>query len=671
MYKAFAILFIIMYSVSGFCQQVEDGWNIKAVSKMNYNGVTMANGRIGLVLDKDLFSIKDIVTNGVYDKVALGDVSRVIRTQVFANISFTIDGNQINENNISNWQQDLDMKEAFLSTSFDFKNKVHIEYRVLALRNLPYAGLIVAEITPNADCQLRVWNHFTFPEELQDPRTRYLKDGGVGSPLMLATSKSRTGMHKIASCATFLFDDGRPPTCLVDSVGEFLQFGFDKRLEKGKKYRFALAGTICTTGNFKEPELEAQRMAIYVLHTKIDTLLSAHKLLWADLWKGDIEIEGNIGDQLDVRLALYSLYSFSRSNTRLSIPPLGLSSWIGYNGHIFWDSEMWMFPVLLLMNKDIAKTLMDYRFDRLNSAIQRADNYGFKGAMYPWESDDTGEEATPTWYLTGTFEHHITADVGIAMWNYYQVYQDKAWLEKTGWPVIQNVCDFWVSRCTQNVDGSYSILNSVGADESKQNVNDNAFTNGSAATILKYATLAAGVLHIQANPIWKEISDHIKFNYSKNGVLLENSMYNGETINQADANLLIYPLGIVHDKSKILNDLHYYEPRMLENGPAMGNSILAVIYARLGDAEKAYDLYKKSYVWNKRPPFGVLSETKFSNNPYFATAAGGMLQAVLFGMGGLEITEQGIIQTNPILPKAWKSITIKGIGAKKETFYVK
>ena len=671
MYKIYIIILSVLCSLPGFCQQSDDGWHIKALTGKDYNGIAMANGRIGLVSNKDLFSIKEIITNGIYDKVESGDVSRVIRTQVFANISLKIDGDQIDSNTVSNWQQDLQMKEAVLKTAMDFKNKAHIEYKILALRNLPYVGLMVVDIVPLMDCLLDVRNHFTFPPELQKCQTRYLPDGGVGAPVILATAQSKTGMHTISACAAFIFDTSNPEYIVMNGDRELLRAGFKIKLKKGKKYRFALAGSLCTTGNFKDPVLESQRMIIYALHQPIDNLLAAHKTLWSELWQGDIEIEGNLQDQRDVRLALFSLYSFSRAGTRLSIPPLGLSSWIGYNGHIFWDSELWMYPVLLLMNKEIAQTLMDYRYDRLNMAKQRADNYGYKGAMYPWESDNTGEEATPTWYLTGTFEHHITADVGIAMWNYYRVYQDKDWLEKIGWPVIKSVSDFWVSRCTKNKDGSYSIKNVVGADESVHNVDDNAFTNGSAAAVLQYATQAAGILHVSADPVWKEISTNIKFHYSKEGVLLEHSAYKGETINQADANLLIYPLGLISDKNKILKDTHYYERKMLENGPSMGSSILSVIYARLGDTAKAYDLYKKSYTWNKRPPFGVLSETKSSNNPYFVTAAGGMLQSVIFGMGGLEITGKGIVQKNPVLPETWKSLTIRGVGPEKVTFTVK
>lgn len=100
----------------------------------------------------------------------------------------------------------------------------------------------------------------------------------------------------------------------------------------------------------------------------------------------------------------------------------------------------------------------------------------------------------------------------------------------------------------------------------------------------------------------------------------------------------------------------------------MSHSVLAVICARQGDHERAYELFKRAYQPNQKPPFGVLSETPYSDNPYFATAAGGMLQVVLAGFGGLTFTENGIEQKSPCLPKRWRSLTITGIGVKKETF---
>ena len=102
----------------------------------------------------------------------------------------------------------------------------------------------------------------------------------------------------------------------------------------------------------------------------------------------------------------------------------------------------------------------------------------------------------------------------------------------------------------------------------------------------------------------------------------------------------------------------------------MGNAILSVLYARLGDKKKAYEYFQKSYLPNKRPPFGALSESAYSNNPYFCTGAGGLLQAMLFGFGGLHLTENGIVQKEPLLPDAWKSLTLKGVGKDKKNYVI-
>jgi len=368
-------------------------------------------------------------------------------------------------------------------------------------------------------------------------------------------------------------------------------------------------------------------------------------------------------------LALYHLYTFGRGDNNLSIAPMGLSSQ-NYNGHIFWDTELWMYPPLLLLNQDIARSLVNYRSDRLDKAKQKAINFGYKGAMFPWESDDTGEEATPAWALTGTFEHHITADVGIAFWNYFRVTKNREWLEQRGYPMLEAIADYWVSRSTKNEDGSYSIKNVVGANEFAPNVDDNAFTNGAAITALQFANLASQELGYGTNATWNDVANNIKLHRFPDGTTMEHSKYDGDRIKQADVNLLSFPLNVVSDKETVLKDLRYYEPKLAEEGPAMGKSAFAVIYARLGDADNAFRLFKESYEPNKRPPFGALSETATATHPYFATGAGGMLQTVLFGFGGLHLTENGIEQKNPVLPKAWKSLTITGVGPDKKTYVI-
>lgn len=646
-----------------------DGWNISVEDKTNYTGVVLSNGRIGILPSDKPFEVEHIILNNVFDKASLQGVSQILKGMNFGNLELEIDNEKITENNISNWKQTLNMKEASLTTTFNFKNKANISYTIYALRNIQYSGYIDIKVEAKNKIELKVAGKIITPEEYLEPVGNFTQ-----MSVMRTMAKSRMGKHVVGTSASFGWDEGveksQRPKLDYQEISKYeSQLSFGVALNKNTEFKFSWTGAQCTTQDFDDPLSESERMVIYNLLTPKKELLDRHKNLWANLWEGDIEIEGDLESQQDVRLALYHLYSFAREDSNLSISPMGLSSQ-GYNGHIFWDTEIWMYPPLLVLNNGIAKSLLNYRFDRLPGAKRKAANYGYEGAMFPWESDDSGEEATPTWALMGGFEHHITADIGIAFWNYYRVTKDLEWLKSKGYPMLQEVAKFWLSRVTKNNDGSFSINNVVGANEHALNIDDNAFTNGATITTLKYAILAAKELGVAYDKEWEVVASNIKIHRFPDGTTMENSQYNGEIIKQADVNLLSYPLDIVSDVDIIRKDLNYYEPKLYDNGPAMGKAIFAVIYARLGDSKNAFRLFKEGYVPNKRPPFGALSETPNTNNPYFATGGGGLLQTVLFGFGGLHLTDEGIVQKNPILPKEWKKLTIKGVGQDRKTFVI-
>jgi trehalose/maltose hydrolase-like predicted phosphorylase len=349
---------------------------------------------------------------------------------------------------------------------------------------------------------------------------------------------------------------------------------------------------------------------------------------------------------------------------------MGLSG-LGYNGHVFWDTELWMFPAILVLHPEMAKSMVEYRYQRLQQAKHNAFAHGYKGAMYPWESAASGNEETPVWALSGPFEHHITADVAIAAWNYFAVTQDTAWLKEKGFPVIKECADFWASRVEKNGPGKYEINNVVAADEWAENVDNNAFTNAAAKANLKYAIWAAKIVNAPINAEWIDVEKNIPILILSNGVTSEHTAYHGENIKQADVNLLSYPLKEVTDPLQIKKDLEYYESRIGEGSPAMTHAIFAVLYARLNNPDKAFKAFQEAHIPNKKNPFGVLSESAGGTNPYFATGAGGFLQTALFGFGGLDITPQGIVQLKTSLPKRWKSLTLTGIGKDNKTYTVK
>ena len=92
--------------------------------------------------------------------------------------------------------------------------------------------------------------------------------------------------------------------------------------------------------------------------------------------------------------------------------------------------------------------MIEYRYERLDAAKRNAFAHGYKGAMYPWESAESGDEETPVWALSGPFEHHITADVALAAWSYYLCYaRYKNGLRDKGWPILSATADFWDKPC--------------------------------------------------------------------------------------------------------------------------------------------------------------------------------------------------------------------------------
>lgn len=665
-----AICFIlgIILSVTSLKAEEERLWQLHAVDiQAPYAPAPMANGCIGILPQKEPFAVEHVMLNHVFDAASPHVVSRVMRGINPFCLSMKIDNKKVDTSNISDWQQTIDMRRAVHQTSFHTLEKADVSYELCALRNLPYAGLIRVTVQACKDMLLEVRSGMGIPDDYSQSLIRYREMEADGNRMYMLESDatSRFGYRRVASTSSFLFNGEQIKPMYDEATRELF---FSIQLKKGETFCFSLVGSVCSSRDFFDPYNEAERQVIYAVHEGEEALMQAHYRLWDELWQGDIRIEGDDDAQRIVRFALFNLYSSCRGGSRLSIPPMGLSLQ-GYNGHIFWDTELWMYPPMLLLNQDIARSMLDYRFDRLPAARKKALAYGYRGAMFPWESDDSGEEATPTHALTGPFEHHITADIGIACWNYYCVTRDMRWLQREGYPLLKEIADFWASRVTRNQDSSYSIHNVTGADEYANGVTDNAFTNGAASLALKYACQAAEICGEKVPEIWREIGENIRILQFENGVTREHSTYKGEMIKQADANLLAYPLGVITDEYRQRQDLEYYAERIdQKDGPAMSYSVYCVQYARMGEADKAYEMFRRCYEPNLRKPFGVISETPTSNNPYFMTGAGGLLQAVLNGFCGLQITDEGIVQLPSALPSHWKRVTVTGVGSDKKTY---
>lgn len=660
------ITFLILTAEHGFAQSP---WEVVAedIDPAAYYGVTVANGMIGIVSSPDPMRVKDVVLNGVYDKYQRGRVSNLLKGFNHIQMKLEIDGKPIAREDTAGYRQTLNMRDAELVTTFSAQ-KVTVRHEVMALRHLPYTALINITVTNGADpTEITPMAVIEAPDHLNGVHNYFseIDRPHVLIPLMTSVAKSPSGKHTLAASASIVFAEG--PGYEPDIIHEEWDYGmhlmkFRKKLAPGEAYRFSIVASTCASEQCGDPHNEVERLTIFAALEGPDRLVQRHRDEWQEIWRtGNIFVEGDADAERDIRFALYHLYSFARAGSAYSLSPMGLSG-LGYNGHVFWDAELWMYPPLLMLQPDIARSLLEYRYQRLEEAKQNAFAHGYEGAMFPWESADDGSEATPVWALTGPFQHHITGCIAWAHWKYYQATGDKDWLLARGWPVIKAAAEFWVSRVDRTGPGEYDINNVIGANEWQENVDNNAFTNGIAITTLRYATEAASVLGLEADPDWEHVAQNIPILNFPDGTTKENRTYDGAEIKQADVNLLAYPIELVADPAQINQDLEFYAPRMSPLGPAMGNAILSVLHNQLGDAEMAEKLYANSYKPNEVPPFGVIAETAGGTNPYFATGAGGMLQAVLAGFGGLRITGEGIVQTSSTIPERWKSLRIVGVG---------
>ena len=168
--KRATILFLTVCSIHICAQQ--SAWEIKAenIDPNNYYGITVANGVVGIVSSAQPMKIEDVVLNGAYDYYQRGRVSNILKTFNHMNMDLDIDNQRISAGNIKNFSQTLNMKEAYLKTSFDFQEKASVETKMLALRNLPYTSMIEVTVIAHDDINISPISEIVAPNHLKDVR---------------------------------------------------------------------------------------------------------------------------------------------------------------------------------------------------------------------------------------------------------------------------------------------------------------------------------------------------------------------------------------------------------------------------------------------------------------------------------------------------------------------
>jgi trehalose/maltose hydrolase-like predicted phosphorylase len=590
---------------------------------------------------------------------------------------------------ISNYHQALLLRCGLLSTALTWTTSdgksTDLAYDVIADRVHPHVGAVRLRMTPH-------WNGRATVNDLIDGAgaRRLVQTGGgaQGDATVDVAFSTETTATAGAVASTLKPGAGVAVSSAKRSVGDgnlsaSQQLTFT--VHSGQSYEFVKYVGIDTALTSAEPEKSAVATSQDAAQQGWSGLLSGHAAAWADLWRSDIVLPDRPDLQAWIRSGLYGLLSNIRQDEDDSISPVGLTS-DNYAGLIFWDAETWMYPGLLLLHPEIAKSIVEYRYRTLPGARANAQQLGYQGVFYPWNSASKGDLATechsvdPPHCIT---QIHLQGDIGLALWQYYLATRDTAWLRSHGWPMLQGIAQFWAGRVTLNSDGSYSINNVAGPDEYSNGVNDGVYTNAVAATALRDATQAAQVLGEPAPAQWTTIADHLRMPFdSQRQVFLQYDGYNGSLIKQADTVLLLYPVEWPMPAQVAASTLDFYAERTDPDGPAMTDSVHAVDAAEIGEPGCATHTYLmraiKPFV---RDPFAQFAEARGSKpgaqDPLagapafnFLTGEGGFTQVFTNGLTGLRWRADRV-HLDPMLPPQLKSgVTLKGLHWQGRTFDV-
>ena len=317
---------------------------------------------------------------------------------------------------------------------------------------------------------------------------------------------------------------GRPGSIVAAARDQLTGTVGDRVLDRVAAYEGAARGTAD-----ESPALErlqgTQRLGF-------DGLLAEHRRAWAARWEdADVLIDGDPKLQLAVRFAIFHLLASAPDHGEAAVGARGLSGG-AYRGHVFWDTDVYVLPMLAATHPQAARAMLEYRVRRLPAAMRAARAQKRAGARFPWESAWSGQDVTPDHardqngefvpVLTGPLEEHIIADVAWAAACYIDWTADQTFAAGPGRELIVQTARWWASRIEPDEHGHGHIRGVIGPDEYHENVDDNACTNVMARWNLKRAAEAgAGMVDEQERQRWLELADSIVDGYDSSTGIYE------------------------------------------------------------------------------------------------------------------------------------------------------
>jgi beta-phosphoglucomutase len=662
--------------------------------------------------------------NGVYDDVPIA-YTELANCPDWLPLVVRVAGEYfgLNRGEILHYRRQLDMRRGILSREvrwrspaghtldFYFERFVSLaDEHILALRlqvtPVDFEGSIEIQAGLNGYSDNQGLRHWHWQEQGDENNAAWLRVRTRSSQIELGMAVQLTAIYEGERLP--IQPTGAPgyPT-LVTSFQAY----------PGERITLEKLVTVYTTRDTDKPV----QAALDKLHAlpNYATLRTAHEQAWESVWQqSDVTIEGDLKAQQAVRHSIFQLMAVAPyHDDRVGIPAKTLSGF-AYAGHCFWDTEIFVLPLLTWTQPAIARNLLNYRYHTLPGARRKAKEAGFEGAMYAWESAGTGDEVTPRWVppasggkelvriWCGDIELHINTDVAYAVWQYWQATGDDEWMRQYGAEMILDTAVFWGSRVETRDSASanpgtpcYEIRDVIGPDEYHDHVDNNAFTNCMVQWHLEKALSVFDWLKACDPQKAKQLQQQLHLTSEKLSRWVD--IIERMWVSQDQKTGLIEQFEGFFKLEDI--DLVDYEPRFRSMQALLGieganqrqvlkqADVLMLLYL----LRDRYDRQTIQANWDYYNPrtdhtygsslgpsvhailaceMGSLTEAYEhfmraalvdvedvrgnAGEGIHAASAGGVWQAVVFGFAGIKITESGPV-ANPKLPAGWTRLQFK------------
>lgn len=676
--------------------------------------------------------VRDTFIAGTFNKFDDHEVTELPNVADVIGLTIKVDGERfsLEFGQVKEYVRELNVKTAQLTRSFVWTSPAGKEIRFEFNRFISLANKhLIAntmEVTPlTADIEFEVLSGIN--AQMSNTGSQHFSEGERRIydkkfiQLVQTTTESQVDIV-VTTCHNITVGGEEVAQGRMDMDRRKVWLTYATNVPVGQTFRFEKLSTIHTSRDLglEEKSLaELTQVALTGLQAAAEMGIEALRVAHVEAWQTHVWNQAPITidapgtfDQLAIRFAQYHLTVMTPAHdSRMGIGAKGLSG-EGYKGHSFWDTEVFILPYFIYTNPETARSLLEYRYQGLVGARKKAAENGYEGAMYPWEAAwPTDGEVTPVWgavdvitgkqtkIWSGFIEQHITADIANAVWQYYMITGDQAFMDDFGYEMLFDTARFWISRLEWNEETQfYGINNVIGPDEYKEHVNNNAFTNYMAFHNIELAmeyyevvkmekpALFAALnekLGLEASmTLWqervgkiylpqpneellvpqddtyltKEIIDLTKYkNQTKVGsMFLEYSLdqvNEMQVSKQADIMALFFLLEDKFSQEVKLANYNYYEPKTLHDS-SLSLSTHCILANDLNDPKLAYELFSRAAEIDLGPAMNT------SDHGIHAASLGGIWQCVVMGFAGVRMLG-GKLRIQPKLPTNWNELTFK------------